>query len=424
METRRQMLKQTGSAILGASAISSLSSDLLAAAVKPQTVQPPTLVAIYLRGGADALNVIVPYGDKHYRTHRPTVFVPSPEDSGDLHALPLDGMFGFNPAMTGLHQLYLKGKVAPIVAVGSPHSTRSHFDAQDFMERGAPGLKYVTTGWLNRYLHETRSSTDSRLRAFALQPLLPRSMRGQYPVLARPEQKAEEAMNAFSKIYTDSGSNMNRRPSTMPGMDAKQTIEDYGVKTIAQLRELTETIEQAPAPAAEYPDSTFGRQMRDIAKIIKSNKGLEVTALDYGGWDHHFDEAPISGQLFKKLGDLSDGIAAFSQDLGARMDRTLVLVMSEFGRTVRENGTEGTDHGHGGMMIAVGGPVAEKKVIGKWLELDPKNLYENRDIPITTDFRVVFAETLQRVFNFDPVKSKLFPEYTPDLKNMDFLRQA
>lgn len=411
--TRREFLQQTGATVLGAAAYSQAVSAQAPAASRaaPQT---PTLIAVYLRGGADPLCTIVPYADSDYPRHRPTLAVPGPDSKSTNKVLPLDATFGFNPNLKHLYALYQKGLCAPVVCVGSPHPTRSHFDAQDFMERGAPGLRHVMDGWLNRYLQETRTAKDANLRAVSLQSLLPRSLRGDYPVLARPDQKADLALAVYSKLYPQ----MKGRPSSTPaspvrGQQTKQHVQELGARTIEQLVELNQILDRPSGTTARYPESGFGRQMRDIAKLIKSRRGLEITALDYGGWDHHVNEGPINGQLGQKLEDVGATLGAFVEDLGPQLVKNvLVLVMSEFGRTVKENNNQGTDHGHGGFMLAVGGKVSGKRVYGKWHGLATKDLYEQRDLPVTTDFRGVFAEALQALFDFDGIKLGLFPEYT------------
>jgi uncharacterized protein (DUF1501 family) len=412
MTTRRDFLQQAGAAALAASALPG------AALAGPPAPQPPTLIAVYLRGGADPLSAVVPFADKDYPRHRPSLALATAD------VLPLDDRFGFNRHLKELHALYQKGQCVPVVAVGSPDPTRSHFDAQDFMERGAPGLKTVGTGWLNRYLQATRSAKEANLRAVSLQPLLPRSLRGAYPVLARPERDAELAMALYAQQYLQkkprAGANL---PSLSAGQQTRQAIQEFGARTIEQLWELSEVLEHGPPPAAKYPQTGFGRQMRDIARLIKARRGLEVTALDYGAWDHHINEGPLDGQMARQLADVSGSIGAFADDLGSHLFQN-VLVMSEFGRTVKENNNRGTDHGHGGFMLAVGGKLNGRQVYGRWTGLDEPQLYEGRDLPAHTDFRVVFAEVLQGHFGFDGIKAGLFPKYTPHAPPLHFLRDA
>ncbi len=423
--SRRRFINRSGSCLLGASTLGSLAAVERGRADRNprQDQEDPVLVTVYLRGGVDSLGVLVPYREKRYAEIRPTIAVPAPDAREGRVSLPLDGTFALNPNMPGLHALYEKGDCVPVVCVGSHHSTRSHFDAQDFMERGAPGLRHVKDGWLNRYLAETKSKRDVPLRALALQPRLPRSLRGSYPVLAVPEQgTTAQVMDEFSDLFglppAAEGSSRGEGERAM-----QRQIRQSGHDTIEQLRFLNDILAQSEGDGApDYPDSPFARRMQKIAKVIKAKSGLEIAAVDYNGWDHHVDEGPVDGNMARHLASVSDGIEAFARDLGSRMSRVLVLVMSEFGRTVKENGNEGTDHGHGGLMLAVGGMLNGKQVCGRWTGLEAGKLYEERDLPVHTDFRVVLAETLHGLFGFDGIKAGLFPEYTPTSPPLEFMR--
>lgn len=409
--TRRTFLQQVSVGVLGASAAAIAPAGAIGSPNAPGTRGKGTLVVVYLRGGADALSVVVPYADRRYAQIRPNIAIAGPDSNAEQHVLSLNNTFGFNPKLSELHALYQDGKCVPLVCIGSPHPTRSHFDAQDFMERGAPGLRNISTGWLSRYLYETRTDRDSSLRAIALQSLLPRSLRGNYPVLARPDQGAAQTMRLFESMY---------RPSSG---QAGHTVEDYGARTIAQIRQLSSILERSPAPTATYPTTPLGRQMSDVAKLIKADCGMEIAAVDYGGWDHHVNEGPVDGQMGQRLSDVSRSLSAFAQDLGQRFNSTLVLVMSEFGRTVAENGNRGTDHGRGGVMLAVGGKLNGRQVYGRFTSLEPDQLADRRDLPVTTDFRVVFAESLHRVFGYDGIRSGLFPQYTTASPPLHFLQE-
>jgi uncharacterized protein (DUF1501 family) len=412
---RRQFLGQMGACAAGAA---------IAAAAPRKTARKdstPTLIAVYLRGGADALAAVVPFADKHLRSWRPSLAMPDPASTEPNHLLALDDTFAFNPNWKDLHKIHDAGYCAPLVCVGSPHPTRSHFDAQDFMERGAPGEKLISTGWLNRYLRETASDDDANLRAISLQPLLPRALRGPFAVLARPDDKAQLAMATYARLYAREKPSSSSAKKHALGEETRQAVAEFGARTIEQLRELHQVLEQSPAPTVKYPASHFARQLADIAKVIKANRGLEVTAIDYGGWDHHIDEGPVTGQLGKMLADVSASTAAFFEDLAGAGKNVVMLVMTEFGRTVKENGNRGTDHGHGGFMLAIGGRVQGKRVYGKWSGLDEDNLYDRRDLPVHTDFRVVFAEVLRALFDFDATKAGLFPGYVADAPPMGFM---
>lgn len=433
--TRRQFLAGS-SAFMGAAALG-FNGEALAQALREQG-HPPTLVTIYLRGGADPLNAIVPAGDPDYFKVRPTIAIPAKSDNPDNPAVvPLTNLFGLHPALEPLHKLYKDKRMAALMSTGSTHPTRSHFDAQDFMERAAPGIKSVTEGWLNRYLTATQSSADRTLRAISLQPTLPRSLRGQYPVLAVPTGGADKAMNAFERMYScdgdaearkmnglavdedasnqtaDDGPRVSGGAAVAPVEKAEDKLNEHiaekGEESIEKLRHLTGIVRSGKN--GKYPETRLAKQLADIAKVIKAGEGLEVAAIDYGGWDHHAYQGGSQGTMADMLTTLSEAIRAFHDDLGTHMDKTLVLVMSEFGRTVKENGNNGTDHGRGGFMMAVGGMVKGGNIYGKYTGLDSKALIAGRDLPVHVDFRNVFAEALYALFGFHADKEDFFPEY-------------
>jgi len=414
--TRRDFIRQSGSAVLGASMLGSLAPEMVFADEKSGELSPPTLLIVYLRGGADPLHTIVPYGDPLYQQMRPTIGIPSKDgkDPADKGVIRLNRMFGLNPVMAPLYPLFQQGMVAPIINVGSPHRTRSHFDAQDFMEYAAPGIRTITEGWLNRYLTATKKkgNADSALRALAMQTLLPRAMRGDYPVLAYPGTTSGTSLDAFDKIYGSCKEDaaMNRamsqkeredavkRDGAKSEREARHSIVQSGRSTIRTLRRLERILKASKGTKqAKYPGTGFGRQMQGIAQVIKADVGLEIAAVDYRGWDHHARQGGNDGTFSRMMGDVSSVLAAFAADLGPRMNRTLVLTMSEFGRTVRENGNNGSDHGHGGFMLAMGGMIQGKRIYGKWTGLEKSKLWQGRDMPVHTDFRLVFAEVLARL---------------------------
>jgi len=438
--TRRQFMIRYGAGLVGIAGLGAIDVRRLAAAAVPATEEPPTLVVLYLRGGADPINSIIPYGDALYKNIRPTIAIPSPGELDDPSqcVMPINEYFGFHPAMRPLAELWQAGMMVPIMNAGSTHPTRSHFDAQDFMERAAPGIKSVTEGWLNRYLHETRSDADGDLRAVSLQPTLPRSLRGQYPVLAVPDYGADEAMAAFERLYAcDSNAEAKAKngaePAAMDADAAEPTAEDKtrrriveaGTEGIAKLRHLNGILRGSGDSHAAYPDSHLARQFRDLAKVIKAGEGLEIAAIDYNGWDHHAFQGGPDGTHADMLGNISHTIKAFTDDLGpVRMQKTLVLCMSEFGRTVRENGNHGTDHGRGGYMLAVGGMVQGRRFYGDWAGLDRQNLIDGRDLPVSpkSDFRLIFAEALHALFGFDADQHDFFPDYKAREKPLGFLK--
>lgn len=423
---RRDFLKMAGAgtaASLVSGAGLSAQQARKGKAESPLALTPPTLVAIYLRGGQDTLNTIVPHGEKRYYELRPTIAIPPPGNDPDA-ALKLDGMFGFHPALKALVPWWEKGLLAPVINVGSPHPTRSHFDAQDFMEYAAPGLRTVTQGWLNRYLALTQEAARKRekekgfvLRGLAMQNLLPRALRGPCPALAVPDGRilnSDGVLSTFESLYDKSAS----EPPAAPKMEARKEDEDVvlsvGQQTLETLRRYKEAIRR-PRPAggrASGYTGWFGSKLRDIAGVIHADVGLEVACVDFGGWDHHTGEGSTDGVLARMLKELGDNLAAFAQDLGDRLSETLVLVMTEFGRNTDENGNRGTDHGRGGAMLLLGGKVKGGKVHGDWRGLEPKVLADGRDLPIAVDFRDVFATVLQHHMGCDLPRG-FFPDYTP-----------
>ncbi|MBJ02294.1 MAG: transcriptional initiation protein Tat [Planctomycetes bacterium] len=426
----KHAMRPSRRAFLGASAALGLSGSSLArpaleslsreTAVPQDGGGPPALVAIYLRGGADILNMIIPCEDPTYALARPGIGIGEADGR-----LALDDEWALHPALAPLLPLYKEGLLAPLVNVGSPHTTRSHFDAQDFMEFAAPGNRSVRSGWLNRYLEVTSqvrarrsrgASQDGEVRAPGMQGLLPRSLRGDYPVLAVPEDAGSADSNAaldrFEKFYgAGQGSGgMDERP--VEGGEDGSAVVASGKVTIETLRRLQEIVGTGEQRDYGYPKSGFGSGLSRIGQVIASGAGLEVAGIDIGGWDHHANQGGTDGRHAQMLGDLAQSLAAFARQQGSRMERTMVLVMSEFGRTVNENGSNGTDHGHGGGMLLLGGGVEGGRVLGEWRGLRSDQLHQGRDLPVTTDFRDVFAEVLRNLFDFKTPK-EFFPDYRP-----------
>lgn len=384
-------------------------------------VENPVLVVIYLRGGQDQLNTIVPYSDKKYYEIRPTVAVPREK------VLTLNNDWGFHPAIAPLKRHYDQGKVAVVINSGSPHPTRSHFDAQDFMEYAAPGNRTIRNGWLNRYLEATRTGDEKQydpnnLRAVAMQELLPRSLRGDYPVVAVPPNLAEmnEVLDLFEDFY--SGSRPGNVADAVAGINADPVMAS-GQQTVQGLRRLRELlhgdertfgsrVDDVGKVFQEYPGTWFASRLQAIAKLIKSDVGLQIVGTDINGWDHHIGLGSTDGTLNRMLGFFCEGLAAFMDDLGPDLNRTLILVCTEFGRVCKENGNDGTDHGHGGPMWLLGGKVNGGKIYGDWRGLEERDLNDKRDLPVTTDFRDVFAEVLTHHMGFAP-PADFFPNFKP-----------
>jgi len=356
----------------------------------------PIIIVIFQRGAADGISMVVPFGDPHYHSARPQISIPAEA------AIDLDGFFGLHPSLASLKPIYDSGRLAIVHSVGSPDSTRSHFDAQDYMESGAPGNKGIVDGWMNRYLQSNPDSTSTSFRAIAFSPNMPRSLMGLAPAIA---------MTRISDFGVRSGASSNdfaRAFEAMYGRDdsGKETFEAVNMLKKANPQQFT------PANGAVYPASSYGQALLQIAQLIKAGVGLEVAFADIGGWDTHANQGSDRGQLANRLREFGDGLAALYRDLGDRMRNVVVMTMTEFGRSIRQNGSGGTDHGHASSLFAFGGPVQGGKVYGKWPGLAPENLHEGRDLAMTTDFRDVLAEVLTKHMGA-PANNRIFPGFAP-----------
>ena len=410
MTTRRFFLRNSALAMVGAGAAPLWLQRALYAAGGPWP-RKKVLVAIFQRGAADGLNIVVPHAEQRYYEMRPTIAVPRPARASARNtdaAIDLDGFFGLHPALTPLKPIWDDGHLAIVHAAGSPDPTRSHFDAQDFMEAGTPGLRATADGWMNRALpHAEPAAPISPVRAVAIGPVLPHAMRGVNPALAVQNVndfrvRDREASRAFQTLYADS-------PDPLLHAVGRETFE------VMSLVQSIQGQRYEPAAGANYPRSRFGDCLRQIAQLIKADVGVEMAFADLGGWDHHVREVGArasEGQLAGRLADFGQALAAFWLDLGDRRHDTALVTMSEFGRTARENGDRGTDHGHANCMFVMGGSVRGGKLYGKWPGLEPEQLYEGRDLALTTDFRDVLAELVTgHLGNRD--LSQVFPNYTP-----------
>ena len=363
------------------------------------------LIAIFQRGAVDGLNMVVPFGDADYYSARPTIAIARP-GSGDDTAIDLDGFFGLHPRMRSLKPLWEAGSMAIVHASGSHDETRSHFDAQDYMESGTPGVKSTSDGWMNRYLHAKEHQKATPFRAVALAQQLPRVLQGTAPALAigqiaqfgiRAGRVTESVQSSFEAEYAAA---------------ANSVLHTTGREAFDAVRMLrkADPAQYAAANGAEYPRSPFGDALRQIAQLIKADVGLEVAFAESGNWDHHANEGAAVGVLANRLDDLSRGIAALVRDLGDRMQDVVVMTMSEFGRAVTENGSRGTDHGHGNAMMILGGAVRGGKVYGRWPGLAREQRHDGRDLAITTDFRAVFNEVVRGHLGLSET-SRVFPGF-------------
>ena len=384
MLTRRIFIRNGALALVGNAAVPAFLKR--AAFGAEQTSRTKRLVVIFQRGAADGLNIVVPHAERGYYAMRPSINIPRNS------VIDLDGFFGLHPAMASFEPLWKQRQLAIVHAAGSPDPTRSHFDAQDFMESGTPGRKATEDGWLNRAL-QAAPPDPSAFRAVALGPALPRILSGSQPAVALNDVQsfgvggrntsATPIANTFEAMYEKSVD------SVLHGT-GEETFE--AVKTLKS----ADPAKYTPARGVAYPRGRFGESLKQLAQLIKSNVGLQVAFADIGGWDHHVNEGSTEGQIANVLREFSGSLAAFWQDLGDLGEDTVVVTMSEFGRTARENGNRGTDHGHANVMFVMGGPVKGGKVYGRWPGLEPEQLYDGRDLALTTDFRRVLGEAVNR----------------------------
>ncbi|MGC1906956.1 MAG: DUF1501 domain-containing protein [Candidatus Acidiferrum sp.] len=390
--SRRYFLKSSGIAMVGLSAMPAFLQRAVAAS--PTTTGKKQFVVLFQRGAADGLNIVVPFGEPNYYRLRPTIAISQPRRGGTDAAIDLDGFFGLHPSLAPLEPLFHQNQLAIVHAAGSPDPTRSHFDAQDFMESGTPGLKATEDGWLNRAVGAVPEENASPFRAVAMGSNLPRTLQGKNSVIALPDLKQ-------FKVIPQSGAMGAAVLGSFEAMYAQtvdHALRGTGTETfeaIDMLRKVDPS-KYAPENGAQYPTSRLGQSLQQIGQMLKANIGVEVLFVDCGGWDNHVNEGGAQGQLSNLLKDLGQGLAAFHQDMGDRMQDVVVVTMSEFGRTAKENGNRGTDHGHANCMFVMGGAVKGGRVYGKWPGLADHQLNDGRDLGLTTDFRAVLSEVLVR----------------------------
>jgi len=397
--TRRVFLRNSALAVVGTSAIPSFLTRAAFGSAETGS-RPKRLVVIFQRGAADGLNIVVPHGEAAYYAMRPSINIPRKD------VLDLDGFFGLHPSLVALQPLWKERHLAIVHAAGSPDPTRSHFDAQDFMESGTPGMKATNDGWLNRALHSLPTPANkSAFRAIALGPALPR-------ILSGPERAV--AINNINEFGVG-GRAANPIANTFEAMynrSSDSVLHGTGEETFDAVKMLkaADPAKYKPANGANYPNGRFGDSLRQLAQLIKANLGVQVAFADIGGWDHHVNEGSTQGQIANVLRDFGQSLAAFWTDLGDLGEDTVVVTMSEFGRTARENGNRGTDHGHANVMFVMGGPVKGGRVYGQWPGLGQSQLYEGRDLALTTDFRQVIGEAVAHHMGNENL-GNVFPGY-------------
>jgi uncharacterized protein (DUF1501 family) len=364
------------------------------ALAQSRAARAKVLVVIFQRGAVDGLSMLVPHGDRGYYAARGSIAIGQP-GAGGAGAVDLDGFFGLHPALSGLKPLWDERRLAAVHAVGSPDRTRSHFDAQDYMESGTPGAKSTPDGWLARGLAAMREPDASPFRAVALGPALPRVLRGEAGAVAMTSLAAFDLRDG---AVPAGGVSASRGFESLYEQGVRDLLYRTGRETFEAVKMLKAAAPQRlqPANGAVYPRGRFGDSLRQIAQLVRADVGLEVAFADVGGWDTHAAQGNERGQLAARLQEFGDGLAAFDGDLGDRMRDVMVLTMSEFGRTVRENGNRGTDHGHATAMFVLGGGAAGGTIYGSWPGLSRDQLHEQRDLAVTTDFRSLFSEVAVR----------------------------
>ncbi len=418
--TRRYFLRSSGAACAYLGVAPNLALGALG--IRPRRVRAKrTLVVIFLRGGADGLNLVVPHADPHYYRLRRSIAQARPGQA-EQSSIDLDGRFGLHPRLAALMPWFQSGHAVALHAVGYDKNTRSHFEEQDVWETGVIGNTVGSDGWLNRHL--ATSEGFGPVRAVSIGDTLPRILHGKAPAFAirgvedlmlpgSPEDR-RHLIAALEHAY--------RVDPAKARPDAVDLVHDAGTTTLQGVSELTRRVAEDSRPSAAYPENEFSRRLAQVARLIKADIGLEVAEVDLGGWDTHANQGQGSGGAFGTLAQtLATGVDAFCRDLGDRLEDTLIVTLTDFGRTAAENGTRGTDHGWANCMFLLGGAVREghrasgrpaesRRVICDWPGLAPDQLHEGRDLLHTTDFRDVLAE-LVRVHLGNDNLERLLPDH-------------
>lgn len=396
MISRKVFLKAGGLALFGIG-IGGIPTFLAEAAT---LIQPPKLfkrkkilVSIFQRGAMDGLMAVTPFEDKFLQAARPTLFM-SAAKTAKTPLIDLDGRFGLHPSIQVFGQLFRDKQLAIVHGMGSPNTTRSHFDAQDYMESGTPFKKSTPSGWLNRAVG-LLGHDATPFQAVSLTSSMPRSFYGDEPSLAISN------LADFTLQTRGNSANLNTVSQSFEDLydqTSSQLLKDTGKESFDAVKSLqkVDTKNYKPEFNAEYPNSTLGKSLKQIAQLIKMDVGLEVAFAESGGWDTHFNQGTENGAFARNVADLSQSIVAFWTDLTAYQDDLTVMTMTEFGRTVKQNGTGGTDHGRGSCNFILGNHVNGGIVHGKVDELAIENLEDGRDLAVTTDFRSIFSEVANK----------------------------
>ncbi len=413
MTSRRGFIKAGGLALfgIGIGGIPTFLSEAVAGIREPGLFQRrKILVCIFQRGAMDGLMAVTPFNDEYLKAARPTLFMSPVKTPNKKPLIDLDGNFGLHPSMAAFEQVFREKRMGIVHGIGSPNTTRSHFDAQDYMESGTPFKKGTPSGWLNRAVGLLGHEAATPFQAVSLTSSLPRSFYGDHPSLAisnlqdfniqmRGNQaSANMAAKNFEDLYDQTSSELLKNTG-------KESFE--AIKMLQK----TDTKNYKPANGAVYPTSSLGNSLKQIAQLIKMNVGLEVAFAESGGWDTHFNQGTDTGIFARNVNDLSESIMAFWTDMGTLQDDVTVMTMTEFGRTVKQNGTGGTDHGRASCNFILGNDVKGGLVHGKVAPLSVENLEDGRDLAVTTDFRSVFSEVAEKHLRIN-ANAQLFPDWS------------
>ncbi|KAA0271030.1 MAG: DUF1501 domain-containing protein [Chloroflexi bacterium] len=370
-----------------------------------------TLVVVFLRGAADVLNMVVPHGEEAYYQLRPTLGIARPDDSKkkkEERVADLDGFFGLHPKMSPLLEAWQSQQLAIIHACGAPDESRSHFKAMELMERGVDDERGPASGWIGRHLATLNTGNSSPLRAVGMGTRPQRSLSGSVPV---------SALRSIADFHL--GGDVRALQQTRAALNYVYQNDELGQDTLFimdTLQQLDPSTYHSPL-STYYPDTEFSLALKQTAMLIKAEVGLEISAIDLGGWDTHFTQGSMTGLMPNLMKDLAEGLAAFHADMADHMSKLTTVTMSEFGRRAYENGSLGTDHGHGSMMMVLGGNVDGGKVHGQWPGLEDGQLIGPGDLAVTTDYRDVLSEVLVKRLN-NQATSDVFPEYRPVIRNI------
>lgn len=401
MWTRRAFLRNSGLSVFGLTlgGIPAFLTRTASAASSGIRAKRPILVTIFQRGAMDGVMAVQPLADPQLAQLRPGLLLPA------TSLLALDDRFGMHPGGSAFSSLYKQGQLAVVHGAGSPEKNRSHFDAQDYMESGTPGIKSTSSGWLNRVVGLT-GHEHTAYQAVAMTPSMPRSLSGPVPALAvgnleEFQVRAGTGAASLESLYAQATGGKAGELLSKRGSEAFEATRVLSPENVRSYR---------PSNGARYTNTPLARGLRQVAQLIKTEVGLEVAFLEHNGWDTHVGQGKEQGTFSRLFSDLTGSIASFWQDLGPDYHgRVAVMTMTEFGRTVHQNGSNGTDHGRGSCMFVLGGGVRGGKIYGSVGSFSRDALEDGRDLPVTTDFRALFSNVATRHLQLAATPEQIFP---------------